>query len=148
MTIEVTTKKLLQVWNKPAVRLNRIEKTAHCYSSLVPVRSAVEVRPRCSWIADHARLDFVGRWQPRKTQVRVPARTTERSRNGQLQLTMPGFDRRCDTVEVARPAYRVSVHRASRTSRKKENRPRPGKSELEPVPRQNHLLPTEKRAVE
>ena len=26
MTIEITTKKLLQVWNKPAVRLNRIQK--------------------------------------------------------------------------------------------------------------------------
>ena len=95
---------------------------------------AVGVRPRCSWIADHAKLDFVGRGQPRKTQAPVPARTTVRSRNGQLQLTMPVFDRLCHTVEVARLACQVSVHRASRTSRKKENRPRPGKSELEPAP--------------
>ena len=48
MTIEVTTKKLLQVWNKPAVRLNRIQK--------LPTVTVVWYQSWASWEYDHDAL--------------------------------------------------------------------------------------------
>ncbi len=48
MTIEVTTKKLLQVWNKPAVRLNQIQK--------LPTVTVVWYQSWAPWEYDHDAL--------------------------------------------------------------------------------------------